>query len=101
MEEQQKQECAICEPKTVHFDRTRRLSKMIRDDSFDDMLESHISGHYLNIDEKRHLRISEDFSENTFDGIDVATAGVAAAGIIGGAAVMDALSEPVFDEEIV
>ena len=67
MEEQQKQECAICEPKTVHFDRTRRLSKMIRDDSFDDMLESHISGHYLNIDEKRHLRISEDFSEKLFE----------------------------------
>ena len=40
---------------------------MIRDDSFDDMLESHISGHYLNIDEKRHLRISEDFSEKLFD----------------------------------
>lgn len=67
MEEQQKQDCEICEPKTVHFDRTRRLSKMIRDDSFDDMLESHISGHYLKIDEKRHLRISEDFSEKLFE----------------------------------
>ena len=60
-------DCVICEPKTVHFDRTRRLSKMIREDSFDDMLEAHISEHYLNIDEKRHLRISEDFSEKLFD----------------------------------
>lgn len=67
MEEQQAQECEICKPKTVHFDRTRRLSKMIRDDAFDDMLESHISEHYLNIDEKRHLRISEDLSEKLFE----------------------------------
>ena len=67
MQEQAEQDCAICEPKMTHFDRTRRLSKMIRDDAFDDMLEAHISGHYLNIDEKRHLRISEDFSEKLFD----------------------------------
>lgn len=60
-------DCEICEPKAQHFDRTRRLSKMIRDDAFDDMLEAHISGHYLNIDEKRHLRISDDFSEKLFD----------------------------------
>ena len=60
-------DCEICEPKAQHFDRTRRLSKMIREDAFDDMLEAHISGHYLNIDEKRHWRISDDFSEKLFD----------------------------------
>ena len=60
-------DCVICDTTTKHFDRTRRLSRMIREDSFDDMLESHISGHYLNIDEKRHLRISEDFSEKLFE----------------------------------
>ena len=42
---------------------------------------------------------SEDFSENTFDGIDVATAGVAAAGIIAGAALVDDLSEGDSEEE--
>lgn len=60
-------DCAICKPQKKHFDRTRRLSRMIRQDSFDDMLEEHISEHYLNIDETRHLRISDDFSEKLFD----------------------------------
>ena len=60
-------DCGICKPKRNHFDRTRRLSRMIRQDSFDDMLEEHISEHYLNIDETRHLRISDDFSEKLFE----------------------------------
>ena len=64
---QAEENCEICEPKAHHFDRTRRLSKMIREDAFDDMLEAHISGHYLNIDEKKHLRLSDDFSEKLFD----------------------------------
>ncbi len=60
-------DCGICKPQKKHFDRTRRLSRMIQYDSFDDMLEEHISEHYLNIDETRHLRISDDFSEKLFE----------------------------------
>lgn len=59
--------CEACEKKIKHFDHSRRLSKMIREDSFDDMLEAHISDKYLNINVDKHLRMGEDFSEKLFD----------------------------------
>ena len=62
-----REDCEACEKKIKHFDHSRRLSKMIQEDSFDDMLEAHISEKYLNINVDKHLGISEDFSEKLFD----------------------------------
>ena len=52
--------------KCKHFDRTRRLSKMVKEDSFDDMLQAHISEKYMNIHSEKHLRFDDDFSSKLF-----------------------------------
>ena len=59
--------CEACEKKVKHFDHSRRLSKMVQDGSFDDMLEAHISEKYLNINVDKHLKMGDDFSEKLFD----------------------------------
>ncbi len=51
----------------THFDRTRRLSKMIKDDTFDDMFCSHISEKYMNMDDlEKHLRNCDEIHEKLF-----------------------------------
>ena len=61
------EDCEICKKIVKHFDHSRRLSKMVQENAFDDMLEAHISDHYLKIDSNRHLGSSSDFSEKLFD----------------------------------
>ena len=58
--------CDDCQKKVRHFDHSRRLSKMIQEDSFDDMLEAHISDKYLNINADKHLGVSPDFAEKLY-----------------------------------
>lgn len=60
--------CEICHDTTArHFDHSRRLSKMIQDDSFDDMLQAHISEKYLNFNSDRHLSLSGNFEEKLYE----------------------------------
>lgn len=54
--------------KSTHFDRTRRLSKMIKEDAFDDMFCSHISEKYMNMDAlERHIRNCDEIQNKLFD----------------------------------
>ncbi len=48
--------CDDCKRIVTHFDHSRRLSKIIKDDSFDQMFMEHLTDHYLNIDVDKHLR---------------------------------------------
>lgn len=48
--------CEDCKRIVKHFDHSRRLSKIIQDDSFDQMFMEHLTEHYMNIDVDRHLR---------------------------------------------
>lgn len=50
-----------------HFDKSRRLSRCIKNNDFEDMFSSHISDDYLNIDSDRHLNLGEDFSTKLYD----------------------------------
>lgn len=64
------EECPICkeEHKSSYFDKSRRLSKMIQDGSFDDMFCSHISEKYMNMDEiSRHIRNCDEIEEKLFE----------------------------------
>ena len=64
---QEKQDdCELCETGVKHFDHSRRLSKIIKDDSFDDMFASHISDGYMNINVDRHLSVGEDFEQSLY-----------------------------------
>lgn len=61
------EDCEFCENKVKHFDHSRRLSKAIKEDNFDNMFDSHISEKYLNINSDRHLKVDEKFSDGLFD----------------------------------
>lgn len=61
------EDCNLCENEVKHFDHSRRLSKAIKEDNFDNMFESHISGKYLNINSDRHLNLDEKFQRKLFD----------------------------------
>lgn len=61
------EDCNLCENKVKHFDHTRRLSKAIKEDRFDEMFDSHISEKYLNINSDRHLNLNEKFQKNLFE----------------------------------
>lgn len=60
------EDCDFCENKVKHFDHTRRLSKAIKDDNFENMFESHISEKYMKINSDRHLNLNEKFQKNLF-----------------------------------
>ena len=60
------EDCVFCEDKVKHFDHSRRLSKAIKEDNFDNMFDSHISDKYLNINSDRHLKIDEKFRDGLF-----------------------------------
>ena len=60
--------CEECKRIITHFDRSRRLSKIIKEDSFDQMFMDHLTDRYMNIDVNKHLhdidkRIYERASE--------------------------------------
>ncbi len=49
-------DCEFCEDKVKHFDHSRRLSDVMKDDV--NLFESHISEKYLNINSERHLNLN-------------------------------------------
>jgi hypothetical protein len=57
----------ISKAKHGHFDRSRRLSRCVKDDNFDEMFSSHISDHYLNINVDRHLKVDDEFTSSLYD----------------------------------
>ena len=61
------EDCEFCESGTKHFDHSRRLSKAIREDNFDNMFDSHLSEKYMNINSNRHLNLSADFDKKLFE----------------------------------
>ena len=62
-----KEDCEFCETGTKHFDHSRRLSKAIKEDNFDNMFDSHLSEKYLNINSNRHLNLNENFEKKLFE----------------------------------
>lgn len=60
------EDCEVCKEIASHFDHSRRLSKFIKEGSFDDMFASHISDHYMNIDSGRHLKL-DDIEKRLYD----------------------------------
>lgn len=53
--------------KSSHFDRTRRLSKMIKNEELDDLFCSHISEKYMKMDDiQKHLRNCDEIQEKLF-----------------------------------
>ena len=64
--EDKQEDCDFCENKVKHFDHSRRMSKAIKEDDFDNLFESHISEKYLNINSDRHLNLNEKFSSGLF-----------------------------------
>lgn len=60
------EDCEFCEAKTKHFDHSRRLSKAIKEDNFDNLFDSHLSEKYMNINSDRHLKLDEKFHSNLF-----------------------------------
>ena len=58
------EDCDDCKRIVKHFDHSRRLSKIIKEDSFDQMFMEHLTEHYMNIDVDRHLR---DIDEKIYE----------------------------------
>ncbi len=52
---------------TKHFDKSKRLSKLVEQENFDEMFDSHISENYLDIDISRHLDTSENVLNKLYD----------------------------------
>ena len=57
---------SVVKNEVKHFDRSRRLSKCIKCDALDELFVSHLSEHYLNMDENRHLKI-DNIKDSLFD----------------------------------
>lgn len=58
-------DCEFCEDNVKHFDHSKRLSSIMKDDG-EDMFASHISDKYLNINSDRHLNLDEKFNRDLF-----------------------------------
>lgn len=54
------EDCEFCEDKVKHFDHSKRLSSIMKNDG-EDIFSSHISDKYLNINSERHLNLDEKF----------------------------------------
>ncbi len=62
------EECGEVHKPSSYFDRSRRLSKMIQESSFDDMFCSHISEKYMNMDDiSRHIRNCDEIEQKLFE----------------------------------
>lgn len=59
-------ECEFCENNVKHFDHSRRLSSVMKDENHDDMFASHISDKYMNINSEKHLNLDSDFEKLLF-----------------------------------
>lgn len=62
--EEEIKNCDTCADLKTRFDRSRRLSKSVKDDNFDNMFASHITDHYLNINPEKH--VSEKIEDDIF-----------------------------------
>lgn len=60
-------DCEFCENKVKHFDHSKRMSSITKEDSLDEMFSSHISDKYLNINSDRHLKLDEVFNKRLFE----------------------------------
>lgn len=60
------EDCEFCEDHVKHFDHSRRMSAIMKDDNHDEMFASHISDKYLNINSDRHLNLDEKFNRTLF-----------------------------------
>ena len=56
--------CDVCKNVSSYFDHSRRISKSVKEEDFDNLFASHITEHYLNIDAERHLSKKD---ESIFD----------------------------------
>ena len=54
--EDKQEDCNFCEDKVKHFDHSKRLSSVMKDDA-ENLFASHISDKYLNINSDRHLNL--------------------------------------------
>lgn len=63
-------DCEFCEDKVKHFDHSRRLSSVMKEDGFDEMFGSHISDKYLNINTEKHLKNDEEFRSSLYSRTD-------------------------------
>lgn len=50
-----------------HFDKSKRLSKFVQEENFDEMFDSHISDDYLDIDASRHIDTSDEALNKLYD----------------------------------
>ncbi len=62
-----KEDCEDCKKQVKHFDHSIRLSKIVNENGFDDVLQRHISDKYLNIHAEKHVMLGEKFEEKLFD----------------------------------
>lgn len=63
-----KEDCDFCKDKVKHFDHSRRLSKFIKEDNFDDMFASHLSSYTDRIEDiDKHLNISDESLNKLYD----------------------------------
>ena len=60
-------DCEICEQVKSHFDHSRRLSKIVKEDLFDQMFVDHLTSKYMNIDEGRHLKNIHSLTDALYD----------------------------------
>ena len=65
--EEVKEDCEYCDANVKHFDHSRRLSKAIKEDDFDNMFDSHLSEKYMNINMDRHLKLDANFEKKLFE----------------------------------
>lgn len=49
-----------------YFDKSRRLSKYVSEEDFDNLFDSHISEQYMNINTKKHLNVGKKFNKSLY-----------------------------------
>ena len=50
-----------------YFNKSRRLSKYVEENNFDEMFAEHLSEHYLNMDISKHLDTSEEATNKLYE----------------------------------
>ena len=67
-EESETDNNSIGQESSHYFDKTRRLSKIIKEENFDNMFCSHISEKYMNMDAiERHIKNCSEFQEKLYE----------------------------------
>lgn len=49
-----------------YFDKSRRLSRYVSEEDFDNLFDSHISDQYMNINTKKHLNVGKKFNKSLY-----------------------------------